>query len=243
MTVPALLAVVDGAGEVSDDGTVETLLTAVRRAAPELRVIPVVVDVHQPELAAVLETEFDDDEPIVAVPVMLSPGLHLNGDLARALAADRARSATLAPALGADDAVVELLAYRLLHSGLGPDDVIVMAAAGSSDHHVVRESVDVGRRLAHTLERYVTVGFLSAAVPRLTGAVDTMRRLHPGSRVAISSYLLSPGRFADAVAEVEGDVIAGPLLMPGRRPPQALVDLVLARYRYGAAQLAGAGHP
>ncbi|AYG02135.1 sirohydrochlorin chelatase [Gryllotalpicola protaetiae] len=243
MTVPALLAVVEGASEVTDDGTVDLLLTAVRRAAPELRVVPAVIDVHQPELRNVLESEFDDDEPVVAVPLMLAPGVHLHGDLERALSADPGRPATLAPSLGADEAIVELLAYRLLHSGLGPDDVIVMAAAGSSDHHVVRESVDVGRRLAHLLERYVTVGFLSAAVPRLTGAVDTMRRLHPGSRVAISSYLLSPGRFADAVAEVEGDVIAGPLLMPGRRPPQALVDLVLARYRDGAAQLALLRHP
>ncbi|GAA4171161.1 sirohydrochlorin chelatase [Gryllotalpicola koreensis] len=243
MTVPALLAVVEGSSDVTDDGTLELLLTAVRRAAPEVRVVPALIDVHQPELGGVLSTEFDDDEPVVAVPLMLAPGSHLHGDLERELGAEPPRPATLAPALGGDDAIVELLAYRLLHSGLGPDDVIVMAAVGSSDHHVVRESVDVGRRLAHLLERYVTVGFLTAAVPRLSGAVDTMRRLHPGSRVAVSTFLLSPGGFADAIAEVGGDVIAGPLMMPGRRPPQALVDLVLARYRAGAMQLAQVGHP
>jgi hypothetical protein len=31
--------------------------------------------------------------------------------------------------------------------------------------------------------------------------------------------------------------------MPGRRPPDALVDLVLTRYRQGAAQLAQVGRP
>ena len=240
--MPALLAVVEGASEVTDDGTVELLLGAVRRAAPELRVVPAVVDVHQPELAPVL-AGFEPGEPVVAVPLMLSPGIHLHRDLERELCMDDGRAATLAPALGSDDAVVTLLAQRLVRSGLGPEDVVVMAAAGSSDHHVVRDSVDVGRRLAHLLERYVTVGFLSAAVPRLAGAVDTMRRLHPGNRVAVSSYLLSPGRFAESVTEVGGDVVAGPLLMPGRRPPEALVELVLTRYQQGVAQLARVGNP
>lgn len=243
MTVPALLAVVEGSSDVTDDGTLELLLTAVRRVAPGLRVVRGLIDVHQPDLGDVLAAEFDDDEPVVAVPLMLAPGRHLHEDLERGLGVDPGRATALAPALGGDDAIVELLAYRLLHSGLGPDDVVVLAAAGSSDHQVVRESVGAGRRLAHLLERYVTVGFLAAAVPRLSSAVDTMRRLHPGSRVAVSTFLLSPGGFADAIADVGGDVVAGPLLMPGRRPPQALVDLVLARYREGAAQLARVGHP
>jgi len=243
MTVPTLLAIVEGASEVTDDGAVELLLAAVRRAAPELRVVPALVDPHQPELARVLERELASGEPVVAVPVMLSPGAHLHRDLETELLADDGRDAVLAPALGSDDTVIELLASRLLHSGLGADDVVVMAAAGSSDHHAVRDSVDVGRRLAHVLERYVTVGFLSAAVPRLEAAVDTMRRLHPGSRVALSTYLLSAGRFAESVAELGGDVVAGPLLMPGRRPPQPLVDLVLSRYHEGAAELTGVRHP
>jgi sirohydrochlorin ferrochelatase len=243
MTVPALLAVVEGASEVTDDGAVELLLSAVRRAAPELRVVSAMVDVHQPALAPVLRAEFSPCEPVVAVPLMLSPGAHLHRDLERELSADGGRAATLTPALGAGDAVIELLAERLLRRGLGADDVVVMAAAGSSDHHVVRESVAAGRRLAHLLERYVTVGFLSAAVPRLAGAIDTMRRLHPGSRVAVSSYLLSAGRFAESVTEVGGDVVAGPLLTPGKRPPQELVELVLTRYAQGSAQLAQSGHP
>ncbi|GAA4195135.1 sirohydrochlorin chelatase [Gryllotalpicola kribbensis] len=238
MTVPALLAVVEGGSDVIDDGAVEQLLSAVRRAAPELRVVPAVVDVHQVELEPLLTAEFGDGEPVVAVPVMLSPPAHLHRDLERCLAAGSPRRATLTAALGADDSIVALLAERLRSAGLGADDVIVMAAAGSSDHQVVRDSVDVGRRLAHALERYVTVGFLSAAVPRLAAAVETMRGLHPGSRVAVSSYLLTPGRFAESVVDVGGDVVAGPLLMRGRRPPQALVDLVLNRYRQGASELA-----
>jgi sirohydrochlorin ferrochelatase len=236
MTLPALLAVIEGASEVTDDGAVELLLAAVRRAAPGLRVVSTSVDVHRPELRRVLATQLPAGEPVVAVPLMLSPGLHLHRDLERELAAATAPAA-LTPALGADDAVVELLAHRLLRSGLEADDVVVMAAPGSSDHHVVRDSIDVARRLAHRLERYVTVGFLTAAVPRLAGAVDTMRGLHPMSRVAVSSYLLAPGRFAESIAGAGGDVVAGPLLLPGRRPPGALVDLVLARYRQGAAEL------
>lgn len=240
MIGPALLIVVEAGEELVDDSAVGLLVTAVRRAAPGVRVVPVRLDVHESGLAPVLDGGLRVGEPVIVVPLMLSPGARVHEELAGELDEDRSRPSTLVPALGPDDEVVELMARRLQRSGLGLGDVIVMAAAGSSDHHAVRESVEVGRRLAHVLERYVTVGFLTASVPRLSMAVETMRGLHPGSRVAIASYLLSAGRFAQAAAQAGGDLVAGPLLLPGRRPPRALVDLVLARYRTGVAQLATA---
>ncbi|WP_022881098.1 sirohydrochlorin chelatase [Gryllotalpicola ginsengisoli] len=235
---PALLAVAQGPKELTDDPAVDTLLQAVSRAAPGLHVVGSVVDVHQPELGATIAEQLAPGEPVVVVPLMLSAGFHVHGDLAHELAAQRTRRTAISRALGPDAVIVELLAAKLTELGLAADDVIVLAAAGSSDHRAVRDCIAVGRHLAGLLERNVTVGFLSAAVPRLASAVDTMRRLHPGSRVIVASYLLSPGRFAEVTASVGGDVVSGPLLAAGRRPPQALVDLVLARYEAGAAQLA-----
>lgn len=245
MIGPALLIVVESGEDLIDDGAVAVLLTAVQRALPQVHIVPARVSVHDQALGAVLDREFDAGEPVVAVPLMLSPGLRVHDDLARELDGDRGRPSALVPALGPDDAIVELMARRLHRTGLAAGDVVVMAAAGSSDHHAVRDSIEVGRRLAHVLERYVTVGFFTAAAPRLAAAVETMRRLHPGSRVAVASYLLSPGRFTEAAADAGGDLVAAPLLMPGHRPPSSFVDLLLERYHGGVAQLAGvaAEHP
>ncbi|HEY0246904.1 MAG TPA: CbiX/SirB N-terminal domain-containing protein [Gryllotalpicola sp.] len=235
---PALLAVSQGSKDLTDDVAVDELLAAVGRAASGLHIVGAVIDVQQPDLTRVLAERLAPGEPVIAVPLMLSAGLHLQGDLAQGLAGDRNRRSAMTAALGPDDVIVQLLAARLRERGLAPTDVVVLAAIGSSDHRAVRDCVDAGRRLAGLLERNVTVGFISAAVPRLSAAVDTMRRLHPGSRVVVASYLLSPGRFAEVAAEAGGDLVAGPLLIPGRRPPQALVDLVLSRYRDGLVRIA-----
>lgn len=245
MTGPALLIVIEAGDELVDDDAVDALALAVRRCAPELHVVRAAFDAHQPGLWPALARELRRGEPVVAVPLMLSPGARIHDDLVRELTAEFGGRAVLVPALGADDAIVELLARRLHRSGLGVGDVVVMAAAGSSDHHAVRDTIEVGRRLAHALERYVTVGFFTAAVPRLAAAVETMRGLHPGSRVAVASYLLSPGRFAEAARAAGADLVAPPLLMPGRRAPEALVELVLDRYREGVVRLKGAAatHP
>jgi len=245
MIGPALLIVVESGEDLIDDGAVAVLVTAVQRALPAVHVVTARLAMPDPELGVVLASELDGGEPVVAVPLMLSPGVRVHDDLARELQSDASRRSTLVPALGSDDAVVELMARRLHRTGLAAGDVVVMAAAGSSDHHAVRDTIEVGRRLAHVLERYVTVGFFTAAAPRLPAAVDTMRRLHPGSRVAVASYLLSAGRFTDAVAEAGGDLVAAPLLMPGHRAPAALVELLVDRYQQGVAQLevVAAEHP
>jgi sirohydrochlorin ferrochelatase len=228
---PALLAVAQGTRGLGADPAIDELLAAVGRAAPGLHVVGTVIDPHQPDLTPALDEKLAPGEAVVVVPLMLSAGFHVTVDLAQELAADLSRRTAISRALGPDDVIVGLLADRLLERGLAPDDVIVLAAVGSSDHRAVRDCVGVGRRLASLLERHVTVGFLSAAVPRLASAVDTMRRLHPGSRVVVASYLLAPGRFAEVAAEIGGELATGPLLTPHQRPPAPLVELVLSRYR------------
>jgi sirohydrochlorin ferrochelatase len=188
------------------------------------------VDVQQPDLAAGLDT-IPPSECSVVVPLLLSAGYHVHVDIAQGIDERAEGSVRLAGALGPDDALVQVLASRLVEAGLAPGDAVVMAAAGSSDHRAVRDCIETGRMLGALLGRPVTVGFLSAAVPRLDGAIATVRQLHPGARVLVGSYLLAPGYFAELAAEAGGDVTAAPLLVAGRRPAEHLVDLVVSRYR------------
>ena len=76
----------------------------------------------------------------------------------------------------------------------------------------------------------VTLGFLSAAEPRLADAVLAAREQHPGARIVASSYLLAPGYFHDLVGAAGADLVTAPLLAEGEAPPAVLVVIVLDRY-------------
>ena len=88
----------------------------------------------------------------------------------------------------------------------------------------------MGALLAAELGRPVTVGFLSAAEPRLEQAVERARTESPDRRVVIASYLLAPGYFQSLVHRAGGDVATDPLLIDGQAPPWELVDVVIDRF-------------
>ena len=76
----------------------------------------------------------------------------------------------------------------------------------------------------------MSVGFISAALPRLADEIATARAARPGRRVVVASYLLAPGYFAGLAARAGGDVTTAPLLTPDGPVPAELVDIVLERY-------------
>ncbi|HWU57664.1 MAG TPA: CbiX/SirB N-terminal domain-containing protein [Microbacteriaceae bacterium] len=231
---PSLLAVSHGTNSADGREAIAGLVAAVASALPSVHVSSSFVDVQQPDLDTGLDAIGGSAQSVV-VPLLLSAGYHVHVDIARSLHGRASESVQLAKALGPDDALVQILASRLAAAGLAPGDSIVLAAAGSSDHRAVRDCLEMGRRLGALLGRPVTVGFLSAAVPRLDGAIETARQLHPGRRVVVGSYVLAPGYFADLAAAAGGDVTSEPLLIAGSRPPGQLVDLVVERYRVARA--------
>ena len=161
-------------------------------------------------------------------------------DLAEDAAA--ADGAVVASALGPDDRLVALLARRLAEAGLRPDDVVVLAAAGSSDARAVADCAETARRLGERIRHHVTVGYISAALPRLADEVATTRAAHPHARIVVASYLLAPGYFAELAAQAGGDVTSEPLLTAHDAPPAELVELVIDRY-LAAARAPHLTHP
>ncbi|WP_241978619.1 CbiX/SirB N-terminal domain-containing protein [Cryobacterium sp. TmT2-59] len=143
---------------------------------------------------------------------------------------------TLGPALGPDDRLIALLRHRLEEAGLAEEDVaeedvVVLAVAGSSDPRAVSACRVVAAGLTAASGREVTLGFLSAATPRLACAVTTARIENPGRRIVVSSYLLAPGYFQGLVERAGADVVTRPLLVPNEPAPGLLVELVTGRYR------------
>jgi sirohydrochlorin ferrochelatase len=112
------------------------------------------------------------------------------------------------------------------------DTAIVLAAAGSSDPGAVASVAAVARAWAEAGWWDVTPGYVSAAAPTPAEAVATLRE-RGAPRVAVASYLLSPGLFADALHDAGADVVSAPL---GDAPEVAAV--VLERYDDACARLA-----
>lgn len=231
-TLPALVGISHGTSSPTGRSAVASLMAAVAAARPDLTTASGFVDVQQPDVAltlASLDTAEHSPASAVVVPLLLSAGYHVHVDLHEAVR-DRAGFATLARALGPDPRLAELQHHRLEEAGLLPDDVVVVAAAGSSDARAVAECQSAAALLATRLGRPVTVGFLSASTPTLAEAITAARTASPGSRIVVSSYLLAPGYFQSIVENAGADVVTAPLLAAGLPAPRQLVDIVCERY-------------
>lgn len=229
-TRPALVGISHGTSSPAGQAAVAALMDRVAAAHPELTVASGFVDVERPNPRETL-AGLPDRRRAIVVPLLLSAGYHVHVDLSHAVAAETERPVTLAAALGPDDRLVALLQHRLEQAGLLDDDVLVLAAAGSSDQRAVADCLVVAERLAAASGRDVMIGFLSAAEPRLADAVGAARAAEPGRRVVVSSYLLAPGYFHSLAEQAGADVVTRPLLTADEPAPDLLVEVVASRYR------------
>lgn len=245
---PALVAVSHGTsspdGRLAVRGLFDAVVAAVAQrypdATPSTRLGH--VDVEQPDVPTTLAT-LEPGEPAVVVPLLLSAGYHVHVDLAEAAsdAAEAGRDVVIAGALGPDDRLVTVLRRRLDEAGATSGDPVVLAVAGSSDGRAVVDCHDMAGRLAAASDGPVSIGFLSAAEPRLPDAVATSRAGHPRERIAVASYLLAPGYFQDLAVAAGGDVTSEPVLRHDDPAPAELVAIVLDRYE--AARAAASARP
>jgi sirohydrochlorin ferrochelatase len=226
---PALVGISHGTSSPDGRTAITGLMSAVAAAWPELMTVSGFVDVQQPDVANTLAS-LDDSASAIIVPLLLSAGYHVHVDLHQAVR-DWPGLVTLAQTLGPDPQLAELQHQRLDEVGFATDDIVVVAAAGSSDARAVAECRTAAELLAASVGSPVRIGFLSAASPSLHEAISAARAEHPGARIAVSSYLLAPGYFQSIVENAGADVVTEPLLAGGRATPHQLVDIVVHRYR------------
>ncbi|MET4157834.1 sirohydrochlorin ferrochelatase [Agromyces sp. PvR057] len=222
-----LIAVTHGSPSAANRKAVMRLVDRVAMVEPGIEVAIDFVDAKSADVAAAVAAAGESDA--VIVPLTLSAGYHVRTGLAFGL--ERIGGGVrLAAELGPDDRLVGILAERLADAGLEDGDAVLLAAAGSNDPRAVRECFETARRLGHRLGRPVTVGFIASAIPRLPDAMEMIREVHPGTRIAVAAYVLAPGTFYDAAAAMGAELITEPLIAPGRPVPPALVEVVLDRY-------------
>lgn len=225
---PTLIACSHGTDSLAGRAAVRSIVDDLRGLLPHVDVREAFVDVQEPNLPDVLNRTAGNG-PAIVVPLLLSTGYHTKVDIARAVAAHPLTAA--APALGPHRLLTDILEERLAAAGIGDEDAIVLAAAGSSDPAAAVDVDVTVRRLARRLGRPVTAGVASGSGPRI-GTVVAASRAAGARRVVVASYVLAPGYFAGVVGRAGGDVVTPPLAPDGR-----LAVIAAERYRDTLAAL------
>lgn len=200
---------------------VAALADALRREVGP--VVESFVDVQEPRLDAVLDAGDGRWATRRVVPLLLSAGFHTRVDVARA--ADRP-GVTVAPAMGPDPRLVDVLLDRLAEAGARPGDQVVLGAAGTRDPAGRAQLARTARWLSRAWGEPVPVGVLGGTGERLAEVVGRVRR--PGRRVVVADYLLAPGYFDDLMREAGANVVTAPLLDDRTTDPR-VVALVAER--------------
>ncbi len=218
---PALVAVAHGSRDPAAAAATDALVGAVRAARPALEVHAAFLDHEEPRLADLVSSL--PGAPVV-VPLLLGAAHHSRVDVPAALAGTRARQAEV---LGPDPLLLRALERRLAEAGVpagDPSTAVVLAAAGSADPASVAAVRDLAAAWRRTGWWDVRAAFASAAGPTVPEAVLDLRAAG-APVVAVASYLLFPGVFADAVAAAGADATSAPLA-----DAPEVAELVLRRY-------------
>jgi len=165
------------------------------------------------------------DEPVTLVPAFLSRGYHVASDIPAHVEASGHPDVAVTAALGPGPQLVRVLADRLVESGWGRDDSVVLAAAGTSDPGAQRDLHTMATGLSAITSSRVELAFAATGTPRVHEAVESLRR-RGARRVIVASYLLSEGLFQDRLRDSGADVVTEPL---GTHP--GLVRLIAGRFR------------
>jgi sirohydrochlorin ferrochelatase len=236
---PPLVAVAHGSGDPAAARATEALLEEVRRQRPGLDVRAAYLDHSEPRLEDVLRGAAGAAglTDAVVVPLLLGAAYHSRVDIPAAVAASGAR-AVQADVLGPDPLLLDALERRLAAVGVAGDHgrgdhstAVVLAAAGSTDSGAVDGVRALARHWAARGWWAVEAAFASAAGPTVPEAVAGLRA-RGAPRVAVASYLLYPGLFADAVAAAGADVPSAPLA-----DAPEVAHLVLSRYDAAVAPI------
>lgn len=231
-----MVAVAHGSRDPRAAATVAALLDAVRARRPDVPVHTTFLDHAPPAPGRVLDgLARDGADEAVVLPLLLTAAYHSKTDIPGVLNRVRGLHPRLrlrtAGTLGPHPLLIGALERRLAEAGVepgDPDTAVVLVSAGSSDASANATIARLAREWRPRGWRDVVPAYASAARPAPAEAVTAL--LGAGApRVAVASYFLAPGHFADKVrAEslAAGAAAVSPVL--GAAPEVA--DLVVHRY-------------
>ncbi|WP_396446111.1 sirohydrochlorin chelatase [Actinomadura sp.] len=236
MSAPPAVAVAHGSRDPRAAATVAGLLGAVRARRPDVPVHAAFLDHAPPAPDRVLDgLARDGADEAVVLPLLLTAAYHSKTDVPGVLNRVRARHPRLrlrtADTLGPHPLLMAALERRLSDAGVEPGDpgtAVVLVSAGSSDASANAVIARLAREWRDRGWRDAVPAYASAAGPKPGEAVAAL--LESGApRVAVASYFLAPGYFAD---KVRGEALAAgaSAVSPALGAAPELADLIVQRY-------------
>ncbi|MBT2211400.1 MULTISPECIES: sirohydrochlorin chelatase [Actinomadura] len=231
-----LVAVAHGSRDPRAAATVAGLMDAVRALRPGVPVHASFLDHAPPAPGRVLDgLARDGADAAVVLPLLLTAAYHSKTDVPGVLARARNRHPRLrtrtAATLGPHPLLMDALERRLTEAGVppgDPDTAVVLVSAGSSD---AAANATI-RRLAREWRSRgwwdAVPAFASASRPSPAEAVAALRAAG-APRVAVASYILAPGHFADKV-RAESLAAGADAVSPVLGAAPEVAELVVHRY-------------
>jgi sirohydrochlorin ferrochelatase len=171
-------------------------------------------------------------EPVIVVPAFLSRGYHVRTDIPAHVAASGHGNVTVTAALGPSPELARVVMDRLVESGWGRGDSVIMAAAGTANPDAQRDLNISATWLSALTGSRIEPAYAATGRPTVAEAVTALRR-RGAHRVAVASFLLSDGLFQDRIRYSGAEVVSAPL---GAHP--ALVRLIANRFRRASIPIA-----
>jgi sirohydrochlorin ferrochelatase len=249
LSAAPLMAIAHGSKDPRAAATVERLLDAVRERTsglglPGPEVATAYLDHAPPSPRQVLGALHGAGaRTVIALPLLLTEAYHSKTDIPAVLRAAGAALPGLriryGDTLGPHPLLISAMERRLAEAGIAirdPETAVVLAAAGSTDP----SATAVIRKLARAWQALsgwhaVVPAFASAASPTPAQAVAALRDSGV-PRVAVATYLLAPGLFADKVRDTSLAAGATSVSAALGDAPE-LAELVLRRYSAASAGL------
>ncbi|MFE9102193.1 sirohydrochlorin chelatase [Actinomadura geliboluensis] len=229
-----MVAVAHGSRDPRAAATVTALLDAVRARRPDVPAHAAFLD-HAPPTPAQVLDGLARNGAVVVLPLLLTAAYHSKTDIPGVLNRVRALHPRLrlrtAATLGPHPLLMDALERRLRDAGVepgDPDTAVVLVSAGSSDASANATIARLARDWRARGWRDAVPAYASAAGPKPGEAVAALREAG-APRVAVASYFLAPGYFADKVraeALAAGADAVSPVL--GAAPEVA--ELIVHRY-------------
>lgn len=228
----------------TDDHTgaanIRALVDAVQQQLPDTAIHEAFVDVQHPQLPEVLARVIaaDPSGDFTVIPLLLSTGFHVRKDITdavtEALPLLDGGSLKVTQALGPSLMVIDLLYQRVREAGWLPDDILVLAVAGSSDEAAVEQCRLVHLILQESIHEThpsarIELAFLSAVEPKLKDLIPKLKFQNPRRKVLVANYLLAPGFFNNLANKAGAHSVAQPLLAEGQPIASQMVQIVLQR--------------
>jgi sirohydrochlorin ferrochelatase len=219
----SLVAVTHGGLHPSGVRTIEAVLHRVRHRLPGVAVRASYVAPGRPWS---VDARVEDPPPVIVVPVLLSTG---------SSAADPAPEGgeLVAPSIGPDRLIAEVMCHRLRQSGVRPGQPVVVAAAGSCEAASLSDTVRTAGLLGELWGGPVRAAHLTGCGPRLSEVAAGFRAegLAPP---AVAPFLLATGHHHRKARDDARALRLGPVVEPlGDHP--LVAEAVVRRYRAAAA--------